>query len=439
MYYQPFLLRAIAMEPHFWPDIDKKYIELGVPGVVRTGKVISCINELPPKALLRAIKLLAINEQLEGKQFTSDLMNKVFKKEIEAFDKLYTKGNISFPAFLKGREEDMPMSQLTRKAAIFACLCDVIGHPTTDELVEDILTMEEDVTLKLPMKKEAVKMADDWLKKWGNPKTLNELNYIDDLYTDDYLPYGKISVSENIPLRAVEEYVISKDDVHEIVNIAQACGRPFDIDRLVVTSYIVKSLARYAEECKNAYLDMALSPEIATNKIRKADLAKKQHEVDQLNKLLCQKQEQLNVLQLQNDRQQKRLDEQSVELQQVKEYSAALEAQLEAEDIAADEVVNACELPIPDTSSKKIVVIGGFFSWQQRLKEIYPNFTYIDTDNLNFDVNLVRDADLILFNFLHASHGLYYRLKANCNNDKIAYIANNNIAHFKIALVKNLK
>lgn len=45
MYYQPFLVRAIAMEPHFWPDIDKKYIELGVPGVVRTGKVISCINE----------------------------------------------------------------------------------------------------------------------------------------------------------------------------------------------------------------------------------------------------------------------------------------------------------------------------------------------------------------------------------------------------------
>ncbi len=331
------------------------------------------------------------------------------------------------------------MSQLTRKAAIFACLCDVVGQPSTDELVEDILTMEEDVTLKLPMKKEAVKMADDWLKKWGNPKTLNELNYINELYADEYIPYGKVSVSENIPLRAVEEYVISKDDVHEIVNIAQACGRPFDIDRLVVTSYIVKSLARYAEECKNAYLDMALSPEVATNKIRKADLAKKQHEVNQLNKLLCQKQEQLNVLQLQSDRQQKRLDEQSEELQQVKEYSAALEAQLEAEDIAADEVVNAYELPIPDTSNKKIVVIGGFFSWQQRLKEIYPNFTYIDTDNLNFDVNLVRDADLILFNFLHASHGLYYRLKANCDNNKIAYIANNNIEHFKIALVKNLK
>ena len=330
MYYQPFLLRAIAMEPHFWPDIDKKYIELGVPGVVRTGKVISCINELPPKALLRAIKLLAINEQFTSKQFTSDLMNKVFKKEIEAFDKIHTKGNISFPAFLNGSPEDMPMSQLTRKAAIFACLCDVVGQPTTDELVEDILTMEEDVTLKLPMKKEAVKMADDWLKKWGNPKTLNELNYIDDLYTDDYLPYGKVSVNENIPLRAVEEYVISKDDVHEIVNIAQACGRPFDIDRLVVTSYIIKSLARYAEECKNAYLDMALSPDVATNKIRKADLAQKQHEITQLNNLLEQKQEHLNALQIQYDRQKKRLDEQVNELQQLKEYTAALEAQLEA-------------------------------------------------------------------------------------------------------------
>ena len=437
MYYQPFLLRTIAMEPHFWPDIDKKYIELGVPGVVRTGKVISCINELPPKALLRAIKLLAINEQFTGKQFTSDLMNKVFKKEIEAFHKLHTKGNISFPAFLKGSPEDMPMSQLTRKAAIFACLCDVVGQPTTDELVEEILLMEEDVSLNLPMKNEAIKMADDWLKKWGNPKTLNELNYIDDLYTDDYLPYGKVSVSENIPLRAVEEYVITKNDVREIVNIAQACGRPFDIDRLVVTSYIIKSLARYAEECKNAYLDMALSPDVATNKIKKADLAQKQHEIAQLNNLLEQKQEFLNALQIQYDRQKKRLDEQVNELQQLKEYTAALEVQLEAEDLAADDVNNV--FVEPDTSNKRIVVIGGFFSWQQRLKEIFPNFIYIDTDDLSFDVNLVKGADLIFFNFLHASHGLYYRLKANCDNDKIAYIANNNIKHFKIALVKNLK
>lgn len=163
MFYQPFLLRAMAMESHFWGDIDKKYIELGVPGIVRTGKVICCINELPPKALLRALKLLAINEVPAGKQFTSELMHKVFRKEIETFDKLYTKNKISFAAFLKDNPENMPMSLLTQ-AAIFACLCNAVGQPTTDVLVEGLLMMEEDVTLKLPMKKDAIKIADEWLK-----------------------------------------------------------------------------------------------------------------------------------------------------------------------------------------------------------------------------------------------------------------------------------
>lgn len=351
MNYQSFLLKAIAAEPYFWDDIDKKYAELEIPAITRTNKVISCINELPPKALLRAIKLLAINETYEGKRFVSDLMNKVFRKEIEVFSKLHEEGNISFVLFLKSEPADMPMSQLTRKAAIFACLCDVTGHPTTDELVVEILTMEEDVTLKLPMKKEAIKMADNWLKKWGNPKNLNELNYIDTLYTDEYMPYGKVSVSENIPLRAVEEYVISKRDVREIVNAALHIGAPFDINRLIITSFIIKSLARYAEECKNVYLELALSPDIVINRINRHDLARKQEENNNLDKLLTQKQEQLNSLQLSYDRQQKRLFELEEDVKALSEYNKALETQLEIEETTPIEFV------APNISNKKLLLL----------------------------------------------------------------------------------
>lgn len=433
------LVRAIALESHFWPDIDKKYIELKIPGMERTGKVISCINELPPKALLRALKLLVITEHPDGKAFVNDLMHKVFRKEIERFDAMREANNINFWNLYAMDGPDQSFLEMVRKAAIFTVLCNSIGHKIEDPDVLEILESEAGYTTDLPMADSAKKQADAWLKKWEYPSSLSDINCIEELYTKEYDIYSEVSISENIPLRAVENYKISKDEFREIVNIAQYVGAPYNINRLIVTSVIIKSLAKYAEECKNAYLDMALSPDIATNKIRKTELKKLERKIDQVNKSLEEKQQLLNSQQLQLDRLNKKLADQDEELQQLREYSVALEAQLETEDSEADEQLGAHELDVTKLKNKKIVVIGGFFSWQQRLKKIYPNFIYIDTDDLSFDVNLVKGADLILFNFLHASHGLYYRLKANCDNDKIAYIANNNLERFKDVLRKKLQ
>ena len=325
-----------------------------------------------------------------------------------------------------------------RKAAIFTVLCNSIGHKIDDPDVLEILESEAGYTTDLPMADSAKKQADAWLKKWEYPSSLSDINYIEELYTKEYEPYSEVSISENIPLRAVENYKISKDGIREIVNVAQSVGAPYNIDRLIVTSVIIKSLAKYAEECKDAYLDLALSPDVATNKIRKTDLKKKEREIERLQKYLDEKQQLLNSQQLQLDRLNKKLADQDEELQQLREYSAALEAQLETEDVEADEQLGAHELDVSKLKNKKIVVIGGFFSWQQRLKEIYPELTYIDTDDLSFDVNLVRGADLVLFNFLHTSHGLYYRLKANCDSGRIVYIANNNLDYFRKALAKKI-
>ncbi len=432
------LVRAIAMESHFWPDIDKKYIELKIPGMERTGKVISCINELPPKALLRALKLLVIAEHPDGKAFVNDLMHKVFRKEIERFDAMREANNINFWNLYAMDGPDQSFFELVRKAAIFTVLCNSIGHKIEDQEVYEILASEEGYTADLPMADSAKKQADAWMKKWEYPSSLSDINCIEELYTKEYEPYGEVSIGENIPLRAVENYKIGKDEIREIVNVAQSVGAPYNIDRLIVTAVIIKSLAKYAEECKDAYLDMALSPDVATNKIRKTDLKKKEREIDKLQKLVDEKQQLLNSQQLQLDRLNKKLADQDEEMQQLREYSAALEAQLETEDVEADERLEAHELDVTKLKNKKIVVIGGFFSWQQRLKEIYPELTYIDTDDLSFDVNLVRGADLVLFNFLHTSHGLYYRLKANCDNGRIVYIANNNLDYFRKALAKKI-
>ena len=61
--------------------------------------------------------------------------------------------------------------------------------------------------------------------------------------------------------------------------------------------------------------------------------------------------------------------------------------------------------------SLNILIMGGHQIWQNRLKELYPYFNYIDSDNVNFDINVTRNADIVLFNTLHCSHSLYYKMK----------------------------
>ena len=88
--------------------------------------------------------------------------------------------------------------------------------------------------------------------------------------------------------------------------------------------------------------------------------------------------------------------------------------------------------------SKKILVMGGHINWQNRIKEVYPSFTYMDSDNVNFDVSILKTADYIFFNTLHCSHTLYFKVKDNVSTGrdkqygkaKLVYINNNNVDVF---------
>lgn len=92
--------------------------------------------------------------------------------------------------------------------------------------------------------------------------------------------------------------------------------------------------------------------------------------------------------------------------------------------------------------SLNIVIMGGHQLWQNKLKEIYPYFNYIDADNINFDINITRNADYIFFNTLHCSHTLFYRIKNNVNNgrtnnkEKLIFVGSNNLGQFKDVVSK---
>lgn len=96
--------------------------------------------------------------------------------------------------------------------------------------------------------------------------------------------------------------------------------------------------------------------------------------------------------------------------------------------------------------SKKILIIGGHANWQNRIKEVYPKLTYMDSDNVNFDVTILKNADYIFFNTLHCSHTMYFKVKDNLNagrdkqegKDKLIYINNNNVDVFTDILMEKI-
>lgn len=96
--------------------------------------------------------------------------------------------------------------------------------------------------------------------------------------------------------------------------------------------------------------------------------------------------------------------------------------------------------------SKKILIMGGHVNWQNRIKEVYPKLAYMDSDNVNFDVSVLKTADYIFFNTLHCSHTLYFKVKENIcagrdkqdAKDKLVYINNNNVDVFTDILMEKL-
>lgn len=62
----------------------------------------------------------------------------------------------------------------------------------------------------------------------------------------------------------------------------------------------------------------------------------------------------------------------------------------------------------PDLKKVNVAVAGGFERWQRKIKERYPNFVFIASEN--FDVKLLDGIDHVFIFARHIGHKLYYRI-----------------------------
>nr|WP_307906147.1 hypothetical protein [Clostridium botulinum] len=88
---------------------------------------------------------------------------------------------------------------------------------------------------------------------------------------------------------------------------------------------------------------------------------------------------------------------------------------------------NTNNIDISALNSIKGVVIGGRNNLQQKLKEMLSNWNFISVDTLNFDVDILKNADYIFLNVNVLSHAMYYKVTEITNKiDKNIYFLNNN-------------
>lgn len=61
---------------------------------------------------------------------------------------------------------------------------------------------------------------------------------------------------------------------------------------------------------------------------------------------------------------------------------------------------------------KRIVICGGRREWINRIRALFPQWKFIENDNIRFDGQMIKDSriDAVVFNKRFVSHGLFYRV-----------------------------
>lgn len=310
--------------------------------------------------------------------------------------------------------------------------------------------------------------AKNWLKNHRRAKNFLELSLIkseeskqniDLIYRlISILGFDYTSVNVNLDLPSIEQV-----DIQKILALLNRYSNIKDNDEiknlLIYLYYAFYPIILQGKLYNSEYLKLRVKTEEANLK-HSEEIDKLKLKSAPLNSIIDQKQDSLNKIQIQYNRlkssSDKEIERLKAELEKQKQINQELTKHIELLQQINEDLENKLDefdtssdnneeieslVPNKDIQDKlkslNILIMGGHQIWQNKLKELYPYFNYIDSENVNFDINIVRNADIVLFNTLHCSHSLYYKMKNNVNNgrmdckDKVFYISSNNLVYFK--------
>lgn len=422
-----FIIKALAENEFIWPKIDQKYDELRKHiQLTHITKTNSILNELPPEALSKAVKLLVIMEvdKNDGISFVGDLFEKTFKREISFCEE--NLDSINFELFTeKFWKPKYSMSQFYTLTYVYLHIRKILGLPDDNNpQLQQLLAFKEDIdNNELNFSDEDLAAAKKWLRATDYPCSLGILTLNVKVFNNELRIFEYITKSERIPMQAYENFTLSPRDLVDLAAFAHLFSSQSsiinDYNAAISLFYMFKSLAKYAEQCKNDYIDLALSQSISANASLKSEISRLEAKLTELKSLQNEKQQQLNALQLKYDKLQNEytktkeiLHEQSLFIDQLQKTDVLNEI---SEDVSEDN----SNINLADYN---FVIIGGHIIWRNKISTLLPNAVIISPDKVNFDPNILKNADLIIFNFQYSSHSIFYKLQQNCDKEKILYV-----------------
>lgn len=86
-------------------------------------------------------------------------------------------------------------------------------------------------------------------------------------------------------------------------------------------------------------------------------------------------------------------------------------------------------------SKQAVVVIGGHINWQQKIKNVFPKWSYVSANQRAFVSDMINDKAYIICNTEILSHSVYYKVVANKRAaQKLIYTKGCNIEKFLVEL-----
>ena len=225
-----------------------------------------------------------------------------------------------------------------------------------------------------------------------------------------------------------------RDDPPTLEEFMQAQKEPFDdFDRLMdeagkVDLNYIRLLYAYSRVVKNERDELASMyiehlPDEAGESVSKEEASRLQREIEEKEALLQKKQDELNRMQIDFDREKKKSAEwkekyhaASGNLQEMQKLIETIsDKNTHVDSIESDEKY---EFP------SNTVLFGGHPNWQRKFKLLYPDVKVYTADELGFSPDVIRNADLLLLNVTHMSHKQYYRViqEVRRHHKKIEYI-----------------
>lgn len=224
-----------------------------------------------------------------------------------------------------------------------------------------------------------------------------------------------LDTKEILTLLAQKENWKSADYIYCML-IAIMCKYIYSLEN-IVSNVDVYKLEKESKEIREGTNHIVAQQKAI--EVQKSQLEKKEQELDK-KIIILQKELEKSRAEVVDLREEMQIKE--IELTELRSYVYALKGnQTEEEQVEAKEQLEYL-------NSMKILVLGGHSNWQRKLKEIFPQWSFVASSNKTFPIELLCDKDYIVCNTEVLSHATYYKMLAGrSKNQRILYVRSNNM------------